>query len=242
MKKYLILFTMFLVTGCAAGGSQAQPPVMMGGGDSGMMARHHAQVPEQYAGLTSPDVTDDALLRGAEIYKINCLACHGETAAGDGVAGAALNPLPSPIGHTSQMLSDELVFYRISEGGVEFQTAMPAWKDVLTDEQIWDVIAYVRELGKGNTALIDQMQAAQQDEMLNEALKKRAITQAQADNFRVVHVELEGYIKSNVSQRTMDEREASALLALVDSGVVTQAQVDEFKIVHAILSSGGFMP
>lgn len=242
MKKYLILFTMFLVTGCAAGRSQAQPPAMMGGGDSGMMARHHAQVPEQYAGLTSPDVTDDALLRGAEIYKINCLACHGETAAGDGVAGAALNPLPSPIGHTSQMLSDELVFYRISEGGVEFQTAMPAWKDVLTDEQIWDVIAYVRELGKGNTALIDQMQAAQQDEMLNEALKKRAITQAQADNFRVVHVELEGYIKSNASQRTMDEREASALLALVDSGVVTQAQVDEFKIVHAILSSGGFMP
>lgn len=242
MKKYLILFTMCLVTGCGAGSSQAQPPAMMGGGDSGMMARHHAQVPEQYAGLTSPDLTDDALLRGAEIYKINCLACHGETAAGDGVAGAALNPLPSPIGHTSQMLSDALVFYRISEGGVEFQTAMPAWKDVLTDQQIWDVIAYVRELGKGNTALIDQMQAAQQDEMLNEALKNGAITVAQADTFRVVHVELEGYIRSNVSQRTMDEREASALMALVDSGVVTQAQVDEFKIVHAILSSGGFMP
>ncbi|MBK7452349.1 MAG: hypothetical protein IPJ46_01135 [Anaerolineales bacterium] len=57
-----------------------------------------------------------------------------------------------------------------------------------------------------------------------------------------MHVKLEGYIKSNVSQGTMDEREASALMALVDSGEVTQAQVDEFKIVHTILSSGGFMP
>ncbi|MBK8420509.1 hypothetical protein [Candidatus Villigracilis saccharophilus] len=38
------------------------------------------------------------------------------------------------------------------------------------------------------------------------SIKKGAITEAQADTF-LVHVKLEGYIKSNVPQGTMDERE-----------------------------------
>ena len=55
MKKYLILFAVILLAGCGgAGDSQEQFP-MMGGGDSGMMARHHAQVPDDYAGLTAPE-------------------------------------------------------------------------------------------------------------------------------------------------------------------------------------------
>jgi len=239
MKKYLLIFLSLLLAGCGAGNSQFP---MMGGGDSGMMARHHAQIPDEYAGLTAPEATDDSILRGAEIYKTNCAACHGETGAGDGAAGAALDPLPAAIGHSAQMLADDLIFYRVSEGGVPFQTAMPAWKGVLTEEQIWDVIAYARVLGQGNNAQIDQIQAAQQETMLKTALDKEAITQVQADTFRVVHTELENYIKSNTMQGTMTERESLALTALVESGTLTQEQVDEFQVVHATLSTGGFMP
>lgn len=242
MKKYILIFLSLLLAGCgAAGNSQGQIP-MMGGGDSGMMARHHAQIPDEYTGLTAPEATDESTLRGAEIYKTNCASCHGDTGAGDGAAGAALNPLPAPIGHTTQMLADDLLFYRVSEGGAPFQTSMPAWKGVLTEEQIWDVIAYVRVLGQGNTAQIDQMQAAQQEAMLKSALDKGAITQAQVDTFRAVHTALEGYMKSNSNQGTMTERESSALTALVESGELTQVQVDEFNVIHAILSTGGFMP
>ncbi|MBK7452347.1 MAG: cytochrome c [Anaerolineales bacterium] len=125
MKKYLILITMFLVTGCGAGRSQAQPPAMMGGGDSGMMARHHAQVPEQYAGLTSPDVTDDALLRGAGIYKINCLACHGETAAGDSVAGAALDPFRPRLGILPKCCRMRLSFTVLARVELNFKQPCP---------------------------------------------------------------------------------------------------------------------
>lgn len=241
MKKLILLLALVGLTACGVEQAQ-QPAPMMGGGDSGMMARHHAQVPPEYAGKSAPKTTEESILRGAEIYQINCLSCHGETGAGDGPAGAALDPAPSPIGHTTQMLSDAMVFYRISEGGTVFQTSMPAWKGVLSEEQIWDVIAYVREIGSGNSAQIDQMQAQQQDAMLNEALAQGVVSEEQADTFRVVHTALEAVVKSGGFEGSMDERENAALAALVEAGTITQEQVDEFKIVHAILASGGFMP
>jgi len=246
MKKYLIFLTAILLAGC---GSQTSFPMMgggetgmMGGGDSGMMQRHHAQVPSEYAGMTSPKATDESLLRGAEVYKTNCLSCHGETGLGDGPAGAALDPRPAQIAHSTQMLADDLLFYRISEGGVPFQTAMPAWKGVLTEEQIWDVLAYVRALGTGNAAQISQMRTQQQDAMLADALGQGAITPAQADIFRTVHNAMEDYMASNSMRGDMTERENAALTAIVESGNVTQEQVDQFQVVHAILASGGFMP
>ncbi len=242
MKKYLLIFFSLMLAGCAAGTPTEKSPMMGGGGDSGMMSRHHAQVPEEYSGMTAPEATDESIARGADLYKINCISCHGETGAGDGAAGAVLNPLPAPISHTAQMLADDLVFYRVSEGGIPFQTAMPAWKDVMTEEQIWDVIAYVRALGQGNAAQIDQLRAAQQESMLTNAVEQGAITESQAETFRTVHTALEEYMKSNIMQGTMSERESSALVALVEAGTLTQAQVDEFNVVHTALSTGGFMP
>ena len=242
MKKYLLIFFPLILAGCAAGTPTEKSPMMGGGGDSGMMSRHHAKVPEEYSGMTAPEATDESIARGADFYKINCISCHGETGAGDGAAGAVLNPLPAPISHTAQMLADDLVFYRISEGGVPFQTAMPAWKDVMTEEQIWDVIAYVRALGQGNAAQIDQLRAAQQETMLTNAVEQGAITESQAETFRTVHTALEEYMKSNIMQGTMSERESSALVALVEAGTLTQAHVDEFNVVHTALSTGGFMP
>lgn len=47
------------------------------------------------------------------------------------------------------MLSDDYLFYRISEGGnvAPFNSAMPAWKEILTETERWDVINYTRSLG-----------------------------------------------------------------------------------------------
>jgi high-affinity iron transporter len=117
--------------------------------DSGMMARHQAVIPEEYAGRTSPIPADDASLqRGAALYAPNCASCHGDGGMGDGPAGAALNPAPAPLAQTSQMVADDYLFWRISEGGATFHTAMPAWKGL--DEQArWDLVNYIRALGAG---------------------------------------------------------------------------------------------
>jgi mono/diheme cytochrome c family protein len=42
------------------------------------------------------------------------------------------------------MAVDEYLLWTISEGGKPFGTAMPTFKDTLTKEQIWKVIAFMR--------------------------------------------------------------------------------------------------
>ena len=124
---------------------------MMGVSQTDMMTRHMATIPDDYAGLTNPIPADDAsLARGQELYTNLCATCHGNTGLGDGPGGAALNPTPAALAHTSQMLSDAYLFWRISEGGVPFGTAMPAWREALDEQARWDLINFVQALGSNH--------------------------------------------------------------------------------------------
>ena len=100
--KFLTLFGLgmllvFGLTACdglidnAAGSSMGSMRGM--GMGSGMMARHHATIPQQYTELTNPvPIDEESVARGAEIYTTNCTACHGDGGMGDGpVAGGGLS-------------------------------------------------------------------------------------------------------------------------------------------------------
>ena len=166
---------------------------MMGGATGGMMGgmmdRHHATVPEEYRGVTNPAaVTDASLERGAEVYSLNCASCHGDGGMGDGPAGLVLDPPASPIAHTSQMLGDDYLFWRLSEGGAHFASAMPAWKEILDEQTRWDLINYMRALGSGDVtprrmaggATFDpQQELLHRQEMLDTALADEVISQTQ---------------------------------------------------------------
>lgn len=258
MKTTILITLLILLAGCASpaasptatepstngdSASQAAMPGMDHGSMSGMMMRHHADVPEEYAGLTSPTIDDAGLGRGQENYALLCASCHGELGLGDGPAAAALDPAPAPIGHTAQMLSDDHVFWRVSEGGAGFESAMPAWKDVLDEQQRWEVIAYVRQLGQDSAAVIATAQAARQADMLAQALAQGVLTEAEVQAFQTVHDHLEAYMLTHADLAgSMDTREAAALLALVDAGTVTAAQVQAFKAAHDKLAQSGLMP
>jgi high-affinity iron transporter len=81
---------------------------------------------------------------GANLFQTDCTACHGEHGHGDGPASLSLNPPPANLVKLSQTYADDFLFWKISTG-VE-GTAMLAWKGVLTDGQIWQVIAFIRTL------------------------------------------------------------------------------------------------
>ena len=74
---------------------------------------------------------------------------------GDGPTGETLDLPPAAIAHTSQMMGDDYLYYRVSEGGAAepFISSMPAWKGVLDEEARWDVINYVRALDGGEDGL-----------------------------------------------------------------------------------------
>jgi mono/diheme cytochrome c family protein len=225
------------------------------GPGGGMMARHRAVVPAEYAGLTNPIPADeDSLARGAETYATLCATCHGDGGMGDGPAGVSLDPAPAPIAHTSQMLGDDYLFWRVSEGGgmEPFNSAMIAWKSGLDEEARWDVINYVRALGSGQVTPGQQMggamfdpalEAARQAEMLAEAVAQEVITQEEADLFTAVHSELDAVMAGQRGQMQggMADMQAEMLAELVANGRITQAQSDQFNNIHDRLLEAGLM-
>jgi mono/diheme cytochrome c family protein len=106
--------------------------------------------PPEYAGKTNPLAPESGAgledLPGQPLYQANCSSCHGLSGRGDGVAARSLEPKPQDL--TQPGLSDDYLFWRIAEGGAfePFRSAMPAWKSLLKEEQIWQIIAYLRAL------------------------------------------------------------------------------------------------
>ncbi len=262
---YLLLAA--LLAGCAGAETEAVEPAQvepttgtnmgMGMGmRGGMMARHHAQIPAEYAGLSNPVTADEESIgRGAAIYAAQCASCHGDGGMGDGPAGAALDPAPAPIAHSRLMMGDDYLFWRISEGGGVFSTAMIGWKDSLDENSRWDVINYMQALGSGKAAPVSELggelydpsvQATQQAEVLAQAVAAGVVTQAEADTFAKVHDAMQQYraahpeVKDIGSSAT--EREDGILKELVQSGAVSQAEADAFRGIHDRLGEAGYMP
>lgn len=98
-------------------------------------------------GINSFAAGDSA--KGKESYNQICAMCHGDTGKGDGVAAASLDPKPRDLssGEYVSTLTDEHIFKVIKEGGesVGKSNLMPAWGAVLSDDKIWDVVAYLRD-------------------------------------------------------------------------------------------------
>lgn len=98
--------------------------------------------------LTSAAKGGDSV-SGREIYVNTCIRCHGID--GTGVQSLRLVPAPADLSSSDvQNRLDGTLFKRIHEG--KPNTAMGAWKHALSDEEIWDVLAYVRTLGVGSDA------------------------------------------------------------------------------------------
>lgn len=109
-------------------------------------------IPPEYAGRVMPaGMRDDPKVRvtGKEIYEgkvnseVNCARCHGS----DGK--------PTKLGKGAPDLSDPAVgkkhsdaqwFWRVSEKKVG--STMPGFKDKVSEEQRWQVIAYLRTLAQ----------------------------------------------------------------------------------------------
>ena len=232
--------------GARRSGGMGQGMGMGNGMGGGMMARHHATIPEAYTGLTNPVTADEASLeRGEEIYTTYCVVCHGEGGMGDGAGAANLDPAPAPLAHTSRMLGDDYLYWRVSEGGSHdpFNSAMPAWEDAFDETARWDVINYVRALGSGAVVPGGQVvQAEDHTEMLETAVSQSLITQTEADTFALVHGLIDEITAESAPESgTMAQNRDAILAALLDADKITQAQIDSFNDVHDRLLESGLM-
>ena len=94
------------------------------------------------------DTTDAAVIRGSIAFRTYCVLCHGTTGKGDGRAAKMYTPRPANL--TVSPFPDKYKEMIIRGGGpaVGRSSYMPPWGDELTDEQITDLISFLRELRK----------------------------------------------------------------------------------------------
>ena len=84
----------------------------------------------------------ESLARGQQLYTQNCMVCHGVQGRGDGPAARTLRPPPADLSqHVTAHTEGELWWFITN--GVQ-GTQMPAWKSVLTDNERWDLVNYIR--------------------------------------------------------------------------------------------------
>jgi len=104
------------------------------------------RAPEGSVSINNPVNNSDkaeSAKRGAKIFKTRCMICHGVEGKGDGIGGKALNPKPQNL--TSAMVqsqADGEIFWKVTNG----RNDMIKWGPILSEEQRWDVVNYVRTL------------------------------------------------------------------------------------------------
>lgn len=103
-------------------------------------------VPTNFKTMKNPVAPGEASTKaGLALYTKNCASCHGKTGLGDGVKARALKTFPGDLTvEAYQKQTDGEQFYKSKIGRDE----MPKYEGKLTDDDIWNIVNYMRTLKK----------------------------------------------------------------------------------------------
>jgi mono/diheme cytochrome c family protein len=87
---------------------------------------------------------------GRQVFYRNCVFCHGDNMAANGMFAHGLDPIPTNFHDTIPQLRETFLFWRVAKGGPglpdeggPWDTAMPAWEKFLKEEEMWDAILFL---------------------------------------------------------------------------------------------------
>ncbi len=93
-----------------------------------------------------------AAVPGKQSFETYCVACHGANGAADGAAAQAMNPKPRNFTDKAWQakVTDDHIAKVIKEGGpaVGLSATMAPWGAVISDDELKNVVQYVRAFGK----------------------------------------------------------------------------------------------
>ncbi len=96
--------------------------------------------------LLPRDSQDAAIFRGGLVYSSYCVTCHGINADGNGRAARLYTPRPANLRATDKNNAYIELIVRRGGEAIGRSPKMPPWGEELTDEQIHDVVAFVRSI------------------------------------------------------------------------------------------------
>jgi thiosulfate dehydrogenase len=134
---------LFVTRGWMPANADAKPPAI-----ERWMARASLKASLQREAPQTPNAVpfnDENLIAGVKLYAVNCAVCHG---ASDG------NPSNIALGlyqHAPQLAKDGVeddpdgkIYWKVKHG-IRL-TGMPAYTDRLTDQQIWQVVLFLKHM------------------------------------------------------------------------------------------------
>ncbi|MDC1152996.1 c-type cytochrome [Nitrospinaceae bacterium] len=134
--------------------------------------------------IKNPFSSDPGTIKeGGEIYIKNCLLCHGDLLDGKGLFSESFIPAPASFIKKSSVLfkTPAYAFWRIMKGGKglpekfePWNSAMPAWEEILSQEEVWKTILYINKTVKERRQSIPEKQKPSLEQGKNIYLKKCA--------------------------------------------------------------------
>ena len=106
---------------------------------------HAAVARRAPAGLNLVVSSEENLIQGARIYVQMCARCHGLSKESDNSLGQSFYP-PAPHLPLHGTTYSEAEMFWLVKHGVR-NTAMPAWGNLLADEDIWRVAMLIGHFG-----------------------------------------------------------------------------------------------
>ncbi len=88
----------------------------------------------------------DNLMEGAHVYEKHCSSCHGGAASKISPMRTKFSPpVPQIINHIPD--DEDAHLWWVTKHGIRM-TGMPSWGGILTDDQLWKVILFVKNSNK----------------------------------------------------------------------------------------------
>ena len=87
--------------------------------------------------------SEDNLMSGAKLYRQMCARCHGLSGETENTYGRSFYP-PAPHFALNRTSYTDTEMFWIIKHGIR-NTAMLGWRNLLTDDEIWKVVTFLRE-------------------------------------------------------------------------------------------------
>ncbi len=109
-------------------------------------------VPEDKRGrLSTFPFSDETRKEGEKLYTLNCMSCHGNPGKGNFLA--LVPPPGDPATDKIQRNSDGEILYKVTTG----RGQMPSFRSVLTTDDIWKTVSYIRSFNKNYVQQVMQV-------------------------------------------------------------------------------------
>lgn len=96
-------------------------------------------------GIDVPTMGEPGLITlGAAVYESNCRFCHGVPGEEQPPVAKGMTPTPPSLASPVSTMSEQELFY-VLKHGIKF-AGMPAWPTQDRDDEIWSVVAFLKEL------------------------------------------------------------------------------------------------